>query len=107
MVSWSRLIRFSTADGTIHNGEPIVTPETDDIGKLFKSGGLKARIIEGDDVFADDAKVTDKVVDVKTLLGPLTVEQVPIIRCVGLNYMKHSSSPVHVYERVKLILWYS
>ncbi|KAF8252465.1 hypothetical protein K440DRAFT_687235, partial [Wilcoxina mikolae CBS 423.85] len=50
---------------------------------------LKARIIEGDDVFSDTAKVTEKVVEVETLLGPLSEEQVPIVRCMGLNYMKH------------------
>ncbi|KAF8537539.1 hypothetical protein BDD12DRAFT_795034 [Trichophaea hybrida] len=91
MVSWTRLICFSAPDGVIHNGEPIVTAENDDVGKLFKSSELKARIIEGDDVFSDTAKVTEEVVEVDTLLGPLSEEQVPIVRCVGLNYMKHNT----------------
>lgn len=96
MVNWTRLVRFEAANGKVYNGEPIVS-DKDDIGKLAKAGTLKAKIITGDDIYSDNAKVTDEVVDVKTLLGPLTVEQVPIIRCVGLNYMKHStSSPLHL-----------
>ncbi|KAI5818276.1 hypothetical protein BZA77DRAFT_244037 [Pyronema omphalodes] len=86
-ISWSRLIRFQDAQGKIHHGEPIVEENEDDVGILARKGTLKAKIIEGD-VF-ENAKVTDEVVEVKTLLGPLAVEQVPIVRCVGLNYMKH------------------
>lgn len=87
-ITWSRLIRFKDADGKVYNGEPIVEENENDVGILAQKGTLKAKIITGD-VF-DNAKVTDEVVEVKTLLGPLAVEQVPIIRCVGLNYMKHS-----------------
>lgn len=93
MVTWTRLIRFvSATDGKTYNGEPIVNGAEVDVAKLFKAGSLQARIITGDDIFSDDAKIADEAVDVKELLGPLTEEQVPIIRCVGLNYMKHSES---------------
>lgn len=92
MVAWTRLIRFRAANGSIYNGEPIVPSDskTTDVAELYNAGSLKAKVISGDDVFADSAKVTDQVEEVKELLGPLTPEQVPIIRCVGLNYMKHS-----------------
>jgi hypothetical protein len=40
-------------------------------------------------------RVTDEVVTVHKLLGPLTKEDVPILRCVGLNYKTHSKYGVH------------
>ncbi|MCJ1300632.1 hypothetical protein MMC08_003429 [Hypocenomyce scalaris] len=88
MVVWNRLIRFETNDGHIYFGEPIVKDD-EDIASLAESGQLKAAVLTGDDVFDSSAKVTSNVQKVKRLLGPLTASQVPIIRCVGLNYMKH------------------
>jgi hypothetical protein len=35
-------------------------------------------------------RITEEVVTVKQLLGPLAQADVPILRCVGLNYAKHS-----------------
>lgn len=92
MVAWTRLIRFRAPNASaILNGEPIIPANavTTDVGALFLAGGLKARVISGD-VFSDDAKIGEEEVEVKELLGPLAEEQVPIIRCVGLNYLKHS-----------------
>ncbi|KAK9457090.1 hypothetical protein V1511DRAFT_142809, partial [Dipodascopsis uninucleata] len=60
MVSWNRLIRFIAPDGKTYRGEPIIK-DTDDLGKLFSSGAeIKAKIIEGDDIFSDKCVVTDK-----------------------------------------------
>ena len=84
MVAWTRLIRFVGEDGKIYRGEPIVD-ETADIGK---TQNLKAKIIAGDNVFKGN--VTDKVVAVKQLLGPLDGNEVHEVRCVGLNYATHS-----------------
>ncbi|KAK9371467.1 uncharacterized protein V1513DRAFT_455679 [Lipomyces chichibuensis] len=89
MVSWKRLIRFVALDGKTYHGEPNIK-DTDDLGKLFSSGAeIKAKLIEGDDIFSDECIVTDKELTVAQLLGPLTQSDVPIIKCVGLNYMKH------------------
>ncbi|KAK9482303.1 hypothetical protein V1527DRAFT_476857 [Lipomyces starkeyi] len=89
MVSWKRLIRFVALDGKTYRGEPIIK-DTDDLGKLFSSGvEIKAKVIEGDDIFSDECIVTNKELAVAQLLGPLTQSDVPIIKCVGLNYMKH------------------
>ena len=41
-------------------------------------------------IFTGKTKVTDEIATVKELLGPLAQEDVPILRCVGLNYAKHS-----------------
>ena len=86
-TSWKRLIRFVAENGKIYLGEPIA-PLSEDIGESYKLGKtLKARVIEGN-IFTE-AVVTDKVLTVKKLLGPLTEADVPIVKCVGLNYMKH------------------
>jgi Fumarylacetoacetate (FAA) hydrolase family len=87
MVSWKRLIRFEDANGTIHHGEPIVE-DGQDVGAIFESGNLEAYPIEGNDIYGD-CRVTSERVAVEKLLGPLGQEEVPIIRCVGLNYMLH------------------
>ena len=96
-VPWSRLIRFVSTDGRILRGEPIIpsdATDTFDLGKIGPSDNVKAKIIEGKDIFdtTGNTKVTDQVVEVKQVLGPLVQEEVPIIRCVGLNYAKHSES---------------
>ena len=85
MVVWTRLIRFIGKDGKVYRGEPIVDNETIDIGK---SQNLTARIITGENIF--NCKITDQVVAVKQLLGPLEVDEVTELRCVGLNYAAHS-----------------
>lgn len=81
------MIRFVGPDGLVHYGEPILSSERTDIGKLEK--GLSAKIIEGN-AFSEDCTVTDKVLTVEKLLGPLTRFDVPTTRCIGLNYAKHS-----------------
>ncbi|KAG5416684.1 hypothetical protein I9W82_005648 [Candida metapsilosis] len=87
-MTWKRLIRFVANDGKIYRGEPIVTDAEYDVGKQFLQGKtIKAKVVKGD-IFKD-AVVTDEELDVKQLLGPLTQDDVPIIKCVGLNYMKH------------------
>lgn len=87
MVAWKRLIRFEDGSGKVYNGEPIVQND-EDVGELFESGKLEAFVIEGNDVY-DDCVVSQMRLRVRKLLGPLSEEQVPIIRCVGLNYMLH------------------
>jgi 2-keto-4-pentenoate hydratase/2-oxohepta-3-ene-1,7-dioic acid hydratase in catechol pathway len=87
-ATWKRLIRFVAQDGKIYRGEPIVSDSEFDVGKQYLSGkAIQAKVVTGD-IFSD-AVVTDQVLEVKKLLGPLTEDDVPIIKCVGLNYMKH------------------
>ncbi|OAP63481.1 hypothetical protein AYL99_02708 [Fonsecaea erecta] len=90
-LPWTRLIRFVATDGRVLRGEPILPSEDFDLGNVTESDQLKAKVIEGDDIFdtTGKTKVTDEVVTVKKLLGPLAREEVPILRCVGLNYAKH------------------
>ncbi|KAH8819110.1 hypothetical protein F5884DRAFT_759489 [Xylogone sp. PMI_703] len=76
MVVWQRLIRFVATDGRVLRGEPILPSLDFDLGDTTADTKLQA-------------KVSDEVVTVKQLLGPLAQEDVPILRCVGLNYAKH------------------
>lgn len=91
-VPWTRLIRFVATDGRVLRGEPILPFPDFDLGNVSEATKLQAKIIEGADPYdaTGQTKVTDEVVTVKKLLGPLAPEDVPILRCVGLNYAKHS-----------------
>lgn len=91
-VPWQRAIRFVSADGRILRGEPILPSPDYIIGKNAEEGQLQAKVIVGDDLFDESGstRVTDEVVTVKKLLSPLAAAEVPILRCIGLNYTKHS-----------------
>lgn len=85
---WSHLIRFtSPGSDTVQFGDAILESDGADIGLL--SSSLKAKVIKGDPL-SPDCQVTDQVVEVSKLLGPLTPRIVPNVRCIGLNYLKHS-----------------
>lgn len=94
-VPWTRLIRFESTEGRTLYGEPILPSDDFDLGTTTESTGLRARVIQGSDLYdvSGATKVTDEVVTVKELLGPLAQSDVDILRCVGLNYAKHSESP--------------
>lgn len=91
-VVWDRLIRFIATDGRLLRGEPILPHADFDIGSTTAETKLKAKVIVGDDIYdtTGRTKVTDEIVTVQKLLGPLAQDEVPILRCVGLNYAKHS-----------------
>ena len=93
-VCWNRLIRFVSTDNRTLYGEPILPTENFDLGTTTESTKLQARVIEGEDLYDTSGKtrLTDEVVTVKELLGPLAQSDVDILRCVGLNYAKHSKS---------------
>jgi hypothetical protein len=98
MAAWSHLIRFQNGHN-IYCGDAVFPEGTDptDVVSIAKSGRLKARVIEGEDnpvSLESTARLTDSVLPVQKLLSPLTRDQVPIIRCIGLNYVEHSTSPM-------------
>ncbi|KAK1579951.1 uncharacterized protein LY79DRAFT_592542 [Colletotrichum navitas] len=90
-VAWTRLIRFVAKDGRVLRGEPILPNDEFDLGDTTEETSLRAKVISGSDIYdtSGETKVTDEVVVVKRLLGPLTPEDVPILRCIGLNYATH------------------
>ncbi|KAF2658581.1 fumarylacetoacetate hydrolase family protein-like protein [Lophiostoma macrostomum CBS 122681] len=89
--NWKRLIRFESTDGRTLRGEPILPSEDFDVGSTTEQTGLKAKVIQvaSGDIFDTSTKVTDEEITVKKLLGPVEESEVPIIRCIGLNFIKH------------------
>lgn len=98
--SWDRLIRFVATDGRELRGQPILPSSEFDVGTTTEATGLKAKVISvaNGDIFDVATKVTEEEVTVKKLLGPVTVDEVPIIRCIGLNFIKHSMYTVRYHE---------
>ena len=95
-VAWTRLIRFTPASSSARGilfGEPIGSAaDLTDIGALADAGNLEAKVIHVDasGPLSPSAKVTDEIVKVGKLLGPLGMEHVTDIKCIGLNYKQHS-----------------
>lgn len=88
-ITWSRLIRFmSEEDDCIHFGDAVLSPGIEGIYDVEEPLSLQARIITGNPL-KKDYKVAKKLTPVKRLLGPLTPELVPDIRCIGGNYASH------------------
>jgi hypothetical protein len=94
-LSWTRLIRFTTSDSTeVYYGEPIAD-DFSDLGRLADHGLLSAKIvaIDTEGPLSSTARVTDQIVKVSRLLGPLDQSWCTDIKCIGLNYKKHSTLP--------------
>ena len=90
IVAWSRLVRYKDENGTVKYGEPVSDEAS------FEDGKVEVRICEGSSIF--DAKPTSEVEVAHKLVGPLTPQDVPIIRCIGLNYRTHSK-PLNFAEK--------
>lgn len=93
-LPWKRLIRFRALDGRILRGEPILPADEEvDLGLTTNANQLQARVISGSDIYdvTGTTQVTGEVVTMEQILSPLAQSDIPILRCVGLNYAKHSS----------------
>lgn len=93
-VIWDRLIRFISIDGRVLYGEPILPTNAIDLGQLTDETELSATVVAKDDIFSETETEGSRkeIVRVAKLLGPLAASDVPILRCVGLNYAKHGMS---------------
>ena len=88
-VPWSRLIRFVSDDhDTIYFGDAILPSPDYDIGASENLSSLSAKVITGNPL-SPQCQVSEKTVKVKKLLGPLTQDMVPALRCIGGNYISH------------------
>ncbi|KJX96549.1 fumarylacetoacetate hydrolase domain-containing protein 2 [Zymoseptoria brevis] len=85
-VQWSRLVRYIDTNGNTGYGEPQVSAGSD-ILQLAQDGKLQVKVLKGDSALT--ATPTEEVQTVKALLSPLTPQEVPIVRCIGLNYKTH------------------
>lgn len=89
-MAWQRLIKFVDSQGQTRYGDPIID-HADELAEKLESKTLKARVLEGSNI--PDLRLTGSEADVVELVGPLTPADVPIVKCIGLNYMKHSKEP--------------
>ncbi|KAJ5045357.1 hypothetical protein NUH16_002173 [Penicillium rubens] len=88
-LNWTNLIRFiSEEDGQIHLGE-VDTRKYPDIGLTVLNGERVAVNLVKGSIF--DGVVTETIMHVGRLLAPIGIEEVPIIRCMGLNYRDHAT----------------
>ncbi|KAJ0159145.1 Fumarylacetoacetate hydrolase domain-containing protein 2 [Colletotrichum tanaceti] len=85
-MSWDRLIRFVDDNDVEHFGEPQVQDESEFTALLDKND-LWAVVYDGASPVSPLTK--GERVHVKALKPLLTPRDVPIIRCIGLNYVKH------------------
>jgi hypothetical protein len=96
-VKWDRFVRYvpQGADQTVRYGDPIVSvSQVDSIAQIATEGRLEVKVLQGDDpLSATPTGETDKVA---RLLGPLEPANVPIIRCIGLNYKTHSTLSLYL-----------
>ncbi|KAK7206982.1 fumarylacetoacetate hydrolase [Myxozyma melibiosi] len=86
--NWTHLIRFiAVEDNQIHLGQVDASTYPDVGLSTFKGEKIVAKLVTGT-IF--DGVVTDKELTVAHLLSPIAMDEVPIIRCLGLNYKDHA-----------------
>lgn len=74
------------------NDRPINLSQTSNftVGLAYhKKQAIKAYEIIGS-ALDPSAQVTNKILTVKSLLPPLTREEIGVVRCLGLNYADHA-----------------
>jgi hypothetical protein len=80
--AWDRLLRFIDDDGKVTYGNVQGSSTEEPLSEL------KVEILQGESIW--NLTRTGKIVSPKTILGPLDASEVPIVRCIGLNYGTHS-----------------
>lgn len=85
--TWSRLIRFVDDNGNETFGEPIIKDDKEFAERLAKND-LWAVEYKGPSPVG--ALTKGENVHVKALRDLLRPADVPIVKCIGLNYIKHS-----------------
>ncbi|GKT47720.1 fumarylacetoacetate hydrolase domain-containing protein 2 [Colletotrichum spaethianum] len=85
-MSWNRLIRFVDDNDVEHFGEPQVQDETD-LSTLHDRIDLWVVTYDGANPFSPLVK--GERMHVKALKPLLRPKDVPIVRCIGLNYVNH------------------
>ncbi|KAL1858068.1 hypothetical protein VTK73DRAFT_7965 [Phialemonium thermophilum] len=85
---WTHLIRFlAREDGRVHLGQ-IDAKKYPDLGVAIETGvEVTANLVEGS---MYDGVVTNKTMTVAHLFSPMRQDEVPLIRCMGLNYRDHA-----------------
>ncbi|KAK4096162.1 hypothetical protein N658DRAFT_531968 [Parathielavia hyrcaniae] len=86
-MSWTRLIRFVDDAGRETFGGPEVD-SAEQVRELLAEGNLYATELQGASLLGPLTKGSR--VHVQELLDLLKPSDIPIIRCIGLNYIKHN-----------------
>jgi hypothetical protein len=90
-MPWTRLIRFVSAeDNLVYFGDAMAPGKGFDVGAKENADTLRAKVIQGNPL-SPDCVVLDTTLRVKRLLSPLSRDMVPALRCIGGNYMSHST----------------
>jgi len=87
-MTFSRLIRFRAEDSKTYFGEPEID-NADELLQKLDSKTLYATIFHGSCPF-DLSLISGERKKVQEILPILSPNDVPIVRCIGLNYIKHS-----------------
>ncbi|KAJ6440030.1 fumarylacetoacetate hydrolase domain-containing protein [Purpureocillium lavendulum] len=87
MASWSRLVRFVDSTGRETLGEPIL-PDDQELEDWLASDERWTVELQGSSSPVGPLTRGEKI-QVKELRPVVRQSDVPIIRCIGLNYMKH------------------
>jgi hypothetical protein len=98
LVAWERFVRYvpQGQTRTVRYGDPIITEsEVDRIAEIAAEGRLEVKVLQGDHPL--NATPNGQTEKVAQLLGPLEPADVPIIRCIGLNYKTHSTLPAQLH----------
>jgi len=87
-TTWTHLVRFiAVEDGQVHLGN-VDALKYPDVGlSTFKGEKVAVNLVTGS---AFSGTVTEKILHIERLLSPLDAKEVPIIRCMGLNYRDHA-----------------
>ncbi len=81
---WSRLVRFEDDDQLVQYGEPDISAD-DDILQLLNDRKLYAHSYKGKSIFSLSPSPGPRL-RVKALLGLLEQSDVPLLRCIAINY---------------------
>ena len=91
IMVWNKLIRFVSGE-KIYYGQPIEA-EGLDFQKAASGRSIRARVLAvPNGIFGPGVAETGELLTVDKLLAPLARSDVPAIKCIGLNYKKHSQS---------------
>ncbi|KAI0268222.1 fumarylacetoacetate hydrolase [Gloeopeniophorella convolvens] len=110
-TQWTRLIRFVASETSqIHIGQPIDAQLDIGLAIASKKSVLAYEILGSP--FDPSAQLTKNILSVKTLLSPLSREQIGLVRCLGLNYADHAAeasmnkpaAPVLFYKPATVII---
>ncbi|CAG7848739.1 SubName: Full=Related to bifunctional 4-hydroxyphenylacetate degradation enzyme {ECO:0000313/EMBL:CCA69960.1} [Serendipita indica DSM 11827] len=84
-------------------GEPI-DPKVD-VGLALHNGkDVQVYEISGSSALDPHARVTSNILTVAKLLTPLSRDEVPVVRALGLNYSDHADEAAHLAGREKVDL---